>query len=105
MLDQIYLLIRQAIGTEEEVRESALRLVRGARVTSQIEGDAGGSGTKAHFDSEQIEGACAALVTLQRPGRMRSASANDLGALMSEVHFTRSPDAPPANLHMIEHVL
>jgi hypothetical protein len=104
MLDQIYLLLRQAIGTEEEVRESALRLVRSARVTSQVEGDTGTAGAKAGFEFVPISARCADLVTLHRDGRVRSASLNDLGAQMRQVHFMRSPDAPPANLHSNEQV-
>ena len=106
MVDQIYVLLRQAIGTEQEALENTVRLVRTARITSEVEGVAGGASAKSRWSSAPIDVRCAGLVTVNRPGRARSASLDDLGWPMPELRFTRSTAAPPhTNIHSIDRIM
>jgi hypothetical protein len=106
MIDQIYALLRQAIGTEQEARESAVRLVRTARITSRVEGDVGGVSAKARWDGALIEPRCEQFMTVNFNGPVHSGSVGELGFRLSEVRFTRSPDTPPhTNIHSSEHVI
>jgi len=106
MVDQIYVQLRRAIGTEQEARENTLRLLRTARIRSEIEGVTKVAAAKSGSSSDNIDVRCADLVTVHRPGRARSDSPNDLGWPMPELRFTRSAAAPPpTNIHGFDRVI
>jgi hypothetical protein len=107
MVDQIYVLLRQAIGTEQEARENSMRLLRTARTTSQIEGDVEGASAKARWSSDAFDARCAGLVAVNSGGAVRSTSVANLGAPTREVRFTRSQGAvfPETNMDVDDRVI